>query len=265
MFRGRSHNCLTIVAAIFIAATFFISCIMAIPEWITIDKPSGTGNATVNITAATNDSAFREYPISVKGDSITKTIQCTQKGANMLMVWIGGPANDTYITGWLHLRLHTDIIDDNIFYGEGIKSDGSIVYVDHLQNVDLTNIEDRYTQFKCYFPPTPLEVSDFSDTYFLIHTQYSVNFTAIREDIFKHVSVLKIKSDLEDADFNFLKFRTLINNLYLKLTKVNWLNEFRTLQIDIPDIVELDKEDLQQLREQYMDVMLELSFDPITD
>ena len=82
MFRGRSHNCLTIVAAIFIAATFFVSCNMAKPTWITLNKNSGTGNDTINVTAQINPLVPRDGTLIVTDptDSIRKSVSITQEG-----------------------------------------------------------------------------------------------------------------------------------------------------------------------------------------
>ena len=55
---------------------------MAIPSWLSLSSKSGTGNKSINATAAVNKNASRSYVLTVTAGGITKTINCVQKAAN---------------------------------------------------------------------------------------------------------------------------------------------------------------------------------------
>ena len=54
---------------------------MAIPNWLSLEKTSGTGNDTVRVTATTNDGEDRAATITVRTSSgLTKTVSIKQLG-----------------------------------------------------------------------------------------------------------------------------------------------------------------------------------------
>lgn len=55
---------------------------MAIPSWLSLSSKSGTGNKSINATAAVNKNASRSYVLTVTAGGITKTVNCVQKAAN---------------------------------------------------------------------------------------------------------------------------------------------------------------------------------------
>lgn len=55
---------------------------MTIPSWLSLSSKSGTGNKSINATAAVNKADSRSYVLTVTAGGITKTINCVQKAAD---------------------------------------------------------------------------------------------------------------------------------------------------------------------------------------
>lgn len=67
-------------------------------DWITLDKPSGTGNASVQVTAGANlATSSRNGQLIIKSSSgMTKTVSIKQEGRDRISIILGG--NGGYLT-----------------------------------------------------------------------------------------------------------------------------------------------------------------------
>ena len=65
---------------------------MAKPNWITLEKSSGTGESSVDVTASGNVSrSSRSGTLTVKTASgLTKTVLMTQQGREPINIIVGG-------------------------------------------------------------------------------------------------------------------------------------------------------------------------------
>lgn len=71
---------------------------MAKPSWITLDKSSGTGGSSVNVTATANTStSSRSGTLTVKTSSgLAKTVSLSQTGRTPINIIVGGSSG--YLT-----------------------------------------------------------------------------------------------------------------------------------------------------------------------
>ena len=71
---------------------------MAKPSWISLDKSSGTGRSSVEVTAAGNSStSSRSGTLTVKTSSgLTKTVSLSQTGRTPINIIVGG--SNGYLT-----------------------------------------------------------------------------------------------------------------------------------------------------------------------
>lgn len=143
MFRGRSHNCLTIVAAIFIAATFFVSCNMAKPDWISLNKSSGSNDAVIDVTCDKTDIFTDRFgELIVSSDTITKSIQILQNGAYLDYI-IGFKTVD--VSNAYFMLSSTEITPNPLYITSSTPgSQDPQVFIDAFEIGDVSDIYIRY-------------------------------------------------------------------------------------------------------------------------